>query len=247
MSQTFKTKALILKTTAYGDTSLIVLALTEMFGVQTYIIKGVRKGTKKVSAKANFFQPAALLEMVVYHHPLKQLNFVREFRWATIYQNIYYNVIKNAIALYCIELLQKCLKQPDDNPELYYFIEDVLQHLDTANNSNTANVAVFMALQLPNILGIQLHDNYNATNNILDLKDGQFTTTLPAHSYSVAEPLSQIISECLKASQPKLLEQIALNGNTRKQILDAMEIFYQIHISDFGKIKSLPILQQILS
>ncbi len=247
MSQTFKTKALVLKTIPYGETSIVISALTELFGVQSYIIKGVRKGTKTQAPKVSFFQPAALLDMVVYHHPINQLNFVKEYKWANVYQNIYSNVTKNAIALYIVELLQKCLKQPDDNPDLFHFAEDVLTHLDKANKDSTANVALFFAIHLPNVLGLQFYNNYDEVNNILDLKDGTFINEMPIHNNTISQPLSTYISDCSKAVQPNELEALHLNGIIRKNILDAMELFYQLHISEFGKIKTLPILHQILS
>jgi DNA repair protein RecO (recombination protein O) len=247
LSITHKTKAIILRSVAYGDTSLIVTALTEIFGIQSYLVKGVRKATKTQSAKANFFQPAALLEMVVYHNPLKQLNFVKEFKWATLYQHIFSNVVKNAIALYTIELLQKCLKEPDDNPALFYFAEDVLLAIDEANTTVTANLPIYISLQLPNLLGVQIIDNYTDTNSILDLKDGCFYEHHPAHQYVVEMPYSKMISDYIKAIHPNDLNDLQLNGNTRKIILDSLEIFYQLHITDFGKIKTLPILREILS
>lgn len=246
MSITHKTKGLILRTVQYGDTSLIVTALTELFGVQSYLIKGVRKSTKTQSAKANYFQSGALLEMIVYHNPLKQLNFVKEYKWATIYQNIFNDVVKNAVAIYSIELLQKCLKQPDDNPEVFYFMEDVLISLDNANALVTANMPIFIALHLPSLLGIQIIDNYSAQNSILDLKDGCFYDYLPTHSNIVEMPNTKLISDYLKALHPSDLETILSNGKQRKEILDSLEIFYQLHISDFGKIKTLPILREIL-
>jgi DNA repair protein RecO (recombination protein O) len=247
MSQTHTTKAIILKTVAYGDTSLIVTALTELFGMQTYMVKGVRKSTKTQSTKASFFQLAAHLEMVVYHNPLKQINFVKEFRWQTMYQSIYQNVVRNSIALFTIELLQKTIKEPDSNPELFYFVEDVLQAIDVSNNSIAANLPIYIALHLPNLFGIQIIDDYNSNNhNILDLKEGCFTNELPLHNNIVNEPHSKNISDFLKALHPNDLEGIALNGKARKEILDYIEIFYLLHVSDFGKIKTLPILREIL-
>ncbi len=247
MSITHKSKAIILKSVAYGDTSLIVTALTELFGVQSYLIKGVRKATKTQSAKANFFQPAALLEMVVYHNPLKQLNFVKEFKWATLYQHIFKNVIKNSIALYTIELLQKCLKEPDDNPALFYFAEDVLLAIDEANTLVAANLPIYISLQLPNLLGLQIIDNYSSTSTILDLKDGCFYEDNPTHQYVVEMPYSKMISDYIKAIHPNDLNDVQLNGHSRKIILDKLEVFYQLHITNFGKIKTLPILREILS
>ncbi|MDT9165980.1 recombination protein O N-terminal domain-containing protein, partial [Escherichia coli] len=72
----------------YGETSVIVTMLTELFGLQSYLVNGVRVSGKKGAGKANMFQPTAILDMVVYHNELKQLQRIREFRWAHIYQHI---------------------------------------------------------------------------------------------------------------------------------------------------------------
>ena len=107
--QLHKTKGIVLKIVKYGETSLIVTVYTELFGLQSYMVSGVRTSTKKGPGKANLFQPAAILDLVVYHNELKHLQRIREFRWGYLYQHIFFNVMKNAVALFMVELLQKCL------------------------------------------------------------------------------------------------------------------------------------------
>ncbi|MEI5604183.1 DNA repair protein RecO, partial [Streptomyces brasiliscabiei] len=79
---------------------------TELFGIQQYIVKGVRQSTKKSAGKAGYFQPGAILDLEVYHNELKQLQFIKEFKWAHIYESIFFDVVKNTVAMYIIELLQ---------------------------------------------------------------------------------------------------------------------------------------------
>ena len=83
-----KTKGVVLKTVKYGETSVIVTIYTELFGLQSYIVNGVRKSSKKGPGKANLFQPANLLDLVVYHNELHNLQRIKEFKWAHIYQHI---------------------------------------------------------------------------------------------------------------------------------------------------------------
>ena len=67
------TKGVVLRTLKYGETSVIVTIFTELFGIQSYIVNGVRVSTKKGSGRANLFQPSAILEMIVYHNEIKQI------------------------------------------------------------------------------------------------------------------------------------------------------------------------------
>ena len=116
-----KTRGIVLRTVKYGETSLIVDLFTELFGRQSYLVNGVRTSSRKGMGKANLFQPAANLELEAYHQELKNLQRLKEFRWATLYQHLYFDVLKNSVALFMVELLQKTLKQPEPNPIQFFF------------------------------------------------------------------------------------------------------------------------------
>lgn len=94
------TKGIVLRVTKYGDTSIIMSAYTELFGLQQYIIKGARVTSKKGANKGVFYQPAAILQMEVYHTPMKAMQMVKEVSWDYVYQNVYSDVLRNAVALY---------------------------------------------------------------------------------------------------------------------------------------------------
>ena len=134
-----KTKGIVLRSVKYGETSLVLTMFTELFGLQSYIVNGVRTVSKKGSSKSVFFQPAAILDLVVYHNEYKNLQRIKEYKWAHLYQHIFSDVRKNAVAVFMIELLTKCLKQPEASPQLFYFTEDALVHLDEASDTASAN------------------------------------------------------------------------------------------------------------
>ena len=63
------TKGIVLRSVKYGETSLVVTIFTELFGLQSYLVNGVRTASKKGSSKSAMFQPSAILELVAYHTP----------------------------------------------------------------------------------------------------------------------------------------------------------------------------------
>jgi len=242
----YKTKGIVLRTVKYGETSVIVTIFTELFGVQSYLVNGVRTSTKKGTGKANLFQPTAILDMVVYHNELKQLNRIKEFKWAAIYKNILSDVRKNAVALFMVELLTKCLKQPESNPELFLFAEDCFMHLDTCSDAVMANLPLFFALHLPFHFGFRITDNYNEKNTYLDLQEGEFVPEQPRHPHFLEEKQAAITAQLLKIMQPEELQDIKLNHDFRRNLLYVYETYYALHIQDFGTMKSLPVLKEIL-
>jgi len=245
-SQLHKTKGIVLRAVKYGETSLIVTIFTELFGVQSYIVNGVRTSTKKGTGKANLFQPTAILELVVYHNELKHLNRIKEFKWHFLYQHIFSDVPKNAVALFMIELLTKCLKQPEANPELFEFCEDAFMHLDESNGAVMANFPLFFALHLPSFFGFRINDDYSEATPVLDLQEGTFVSGHPDHFHFLEGKQAEVTSELLKIMQPEELEQIKLHHDFRRQLLFAYETYYALHIQDFGTMKTLPVLKEVL-
>jgi len=248
MSQNLhKTKGIVLRVVKYGETSVIVTIFTEIFGIQSYLVNGVRTSTRKGSGKANLFQPSAILDMVVYHNELKNLQRIKEFRWGYLYQHILSDVKKNAVAMFMVELLTKCLKQPEANPDLFHFTEDAFMHLDKSNDLITANFPLFFALHLPVFLGFRFTDNYNDENSFLDLNEGKFVHEHPQHPHFLGDKQALITSQLLKIMQPEELEDIKLNHDFRRNLLLVYETYYALHIQDFGIMKTLPVLREILS
>ncbi len=246
-----KTKGIVLRTVKYGETSLIVTIFTELFGIQSYLVNSVRTSGKKGSGKANLFQPSAILDLVVYHHELKRLNRIKEFRWDHLYKHILSDVVKNAVALYMVELLTKCLKQPEANPDLFNFVEDSFLHLDESNESVTANFPLFFALNLAVFFGIlpsRLHQLTGESADLyFDLKEGNFVNEQPAHPHFIEGRQARVTAELLMVRQPGELEDIKLNHEFRRGLLQVYETYYGLQIHDFGTLKTLPVLKEILN
>ena len=226
---------------------MIVTILTDLFGIQSYLINGVRASTKKGSGKANLFQPTAILDLIVYHNDLRNLQRMKEFRWGHLYQNIFSDIKKNAVSLFMVELLAKCLKQPEANEDLFSFVEDAFLHLDESGETITANFPLFFALHLAVFFGFQIDDQYSEKNSFLDLREGTFVNERPSHPHFLEDKQAAVTSELLKVRQPGELRDIKLHHDFRRNLLQAFETYYALHIQDFGTMKTLPVLREILN
>src|SRR6476469_6527641 len=225
-----KTKGIVLRSVKYGETSLVVTAFTEAFGLQSYMVNGVRTTSKQSVGKAAHFQPAAMLDMVVYHNQFVNLQRIREFKWAHLYQHLFSNVRKNSVALFMIELLSKCLKEPESNAELFYFVEDALLHLDEADEKVTANFPLFFAAHLAAFFGFRINDEFSVEQSYLDLQEGLFVTAQPEHQHYLEGKMAEVVSQVLKAQQPEELNALALTGEFRRLLLHVFEDYYRLHI-----------------
>lgn len=242
----YKTKGIVLRTIKYGETSIVTNIFTEEFGVQSYLVNGVRTSGKS-SSKAGLFQPTALLSLETYHNELKNLQRLKEFRWLYLYQSVLTDITKNSVAIFIVELLYKCLKQPEKNVELFAFCEDAFMALDKASTAITANFPLYFAIHLAAFFGFSPAENFSGTQVFFDLQEGKFVTELPTHSYYVDAITSTFIADILKARHPDDLAEIKMNKTSRRILINALQTFYSLHIPEFGTMKTLPVLQEILT
>ena len=239
------TKGIVLRVTKYGDTSVIISAYTELFGLQQYMVKGVRTTSKKGASKGVFYQPGAILQMEVYHAPMKSLQMLKESNWDYVYQTVYSDVLRNAVALYIVEVLQQTL-QPEPHPELFYLIEDTLKQLDKGGPGLVSNLPIYFLIHLSQTLGFGLQGKYSSETPLLDIKEGEFVAKPPAHPYFLEVQTAQVASTFLQVQFYNDLETISLSGAQRKKILELFQLSLSWHYKKFSEIKSLPILQSIL-
>jgi len=239
------TKGIVLRSVKYGETSLVVTIFTELFGLQSYLVNGVRTASKKGSSKSAMFQPSAILELVAYHNEFKNLQRLKEYKWDQLYHHIFSDIWKNAVAVFMIELLTKSLKEPEPNPDLFYFTEDALLALDNAAPAVAANMPLFFALHLAGFFGFRISDEYSSLHQFLDLEEGRFVSTQPQHANYLEGREAEVISQLLKTLQPADLAELPLNHEFRRKLLQWMELFYAINIQDFGTLKTLPVLREL--
>ena len=240
------TKGIVLRAVKYGETSLIVSVFTELFGMQSYIISGVRRAKVRQGPRAGHFQPGSLLDLVVYHHDRQSLQRIRESQWSSLYAQIDTDVRKHSVMFFMVELLQKCLRQPEPQPELFGFVEESLLELDAALPAVTANMPVFFALHLSHFFGFRMEDTHSAERPCLDLLEGRFVGDVPGHPHWVDGAVSGNISLFLKAMRPAELAEFALNREQRRSLIDACLRYYTLHLGDFGAMRTLPVLQEVL-
>jgi DNA repair protein RecO (recombination protein O) len=171
---------------------------------------------------------------------------IKEFSWAVLYDRLLSDVIKNSVASFMAELIQKCLKQPEPNPDLFAFCEESFLALDRADKIVAANFALFFTLHLAHFFGFRMTDNFNSEDSVLDLQEGIFIDHQPTHPNFIDGKNAELTAQLLKVMQPAELEEFSLNGEIRRSILLRYLEYYALHIHDFGQMKTLLVLHEVL-
>src|SRR4051812_2313610 len=119
-----KTRGIVFRFTKYGETSIIVTIFTEEFGLQSYIVNGVRSKSSK--NKIALYQPLTLLNLVVYHRERANIERIKEIQCFHPYQTLTVDVKKSTIAMFITELLNKTVKEESHVQDLFDFLADSL-------------------------------------------------------------------------------------------------------------------------
>jgi len=238
-----KTSGLLLHTIKYSETSLIVKIISPDLGVKSYIVNGVRG--KKSKFKATIFQPLTLVDMVVSNTENAKMQRISEINILYPYTDIPYNIIKSSIALFLNEVLYKAIKEQHPDANLFEYLKNSLQLLDLKQD-NCSNFHVFFMIQLSRYLGFFPEKNFSTTASIFDLQEGRFVRQLPNHPYYMDAIQSLLFNELIN-SEYDTIDQLKMEKSQRKQLLNTLIKFYQLHISSFGEIKSLEVLEQVIA
>ena len=238
-----KTSGIILYTTKYSDTSLITKIYTSDFGLQSYIINGVR--SKKSKNKASLFQPMALVDLVVPNSGKGNLQRISEINNQHPYNDIQYNIVKSSIAIFLNEILYKTLKEEHADEELFEFIKNSLLILDLKTD-NCSSFHIYFLIQLSRFLGFYPQGDYSDETTFFDLKEGRFVLNIPSHSNYLTKENAFILDKLTKVNYESL-SLLKINKNQRKELLQQVIWFYQLHISSIGDIKSVDILEEVIA
>ena len=156
------------------------------------------------------------------------------------YQSIYTSIEKNTIALFLSEVLYKSLREEEANPLLFEYLENAFLWLDS--HDNIANFHLLFLLKLTQFLGFY-PNTQEEQGNYFNLEDGCFSLHKPLEHHlegSTAMLLKQLLGMNFAAdNMPKL------NQTLRRELLEALVQYFELHLHGFSKPKSLEILHQI--
>jgi DNA repair protein RecO (recombination protein O) len=220
----YKTRGIVFRFTKYGDTSIIVNIFTELFGLQTFIVNGVRSASAKGN-KIALYQPLTLLDLVVYHRENANINRIKEVKCIHPFQAIPLDVRKSTIAMFLAEVVNKSVKEETHAGPIFDFIFNALVALDVVEEG-VENFHLLFLLQLSRYLGFGAH------------------RAMEVVGARGASPETERLIEQLLASN--FTQMPRLTHQQRVTTLDLLVRFYADHIDSFGDMKSVAVLGEVL-
>lgn len=218
----YKTRGIVFRFTKYGETSIIVTIFTERFGLQGYIVNGVRSKSSK--NKIALYQPLTLLDLVVYHRENANILRVKEVKCIHLYQGLHTDVRKSAVGMFINEILNKSVKDQSHAEEICRFLIDALTAFDQLPFN--ANFHLVFLIKLSRYLGFGPHSSQEIFS-----------------SWMLSPDELIILDKLLTASWE---DSLPITAEARKNLLEAILHFYSNHLENMGEIRSVEVLKEVL-
>jgi len=225
----YKTRGIVLNYIKYRETSVVAKIYTKDFGIQSYIINGIRSHKSKKGLA--LLQPLTLLDLVVYHSKRHDaLQRISEFKPSFTFQSIPFNIKKSTMALFITELLSKVLKNEEEQGHVFEYLDQIIQYLDS-KSENFENLHLQLMVQLTRFIGFGIPGRKELEqDNILQKVNTSF---------------DEIFDMTILLNNSEIANELIISNKLRQDVLTYIINYYCQHVEGFKEMKSMEVLSKI--
>ncbi len=234
------TQGLIVKSVKYSETSLILTLFTKALGLQSYMMRGVRASKSK--GRGNVLQPMQLLHVEVTNRENKNLQTIKEFRPALVYEQIPFHINRTAMGMFMLEVINASIQETEPNEALFEYLESAYHFLDQVEEISPLYHLKFM-LGLTGHLGFLPMNNYSTATPYFALDEGQFVEA-ERRDFILSEVNSALFHKLLITPMSALAE-LNTTKIQRKSLLSALEAYFKLHVMNFREFRTPLIFGQV--
>ena len=172
------------------------------------------------------------------------LHFIKDLSISYFYKNIHSDFKKTSIIIFISELISKSIIDSDIDKTLFRFIYDSLIWLDESESAAYINFPIIFAMKLCSYLGFSPNLETYQEGRLFDLLDGDFKSDSNS-IHVIGNNLSTIFYNICKKGYENY--DINLSNSIRQQLLEAIVLYYKLHVENVKDIRSHEILHTILS
>lgn len=231
----YESKAIALTYIKQGETSIISKLFTEKKGLQTFIIKGVRKNKSK--KKLLFFEPLKLVTINAIYNPKNTLQYLTDITLEKTLKSLKSNLFNTFVATFIAEVMSKVIQYNEKNQNLFIFLWETSVILSNNKNVSDNYTLVFM-LNLSKYLGF-----YPSSNGIekpfFNLEKGEFSNQSKNLNICLDKKNSSYLKSLLKN------EQVNIPKKERSLLLKKLLHYYKIHHYNLSSVKSHLIIESL--
>jgi DNA repair protein RecO (recombination protein O) len=235
-----KGKAIVLSSLKYKESDLIVKCYTSR-GVVSYLQRGVRN-SKKGKTKSVYFQPLTLLEIEENYQASRSLQYIKELKCYFPYKTMHSNIYKASLSVFLAEILANVLQEEEANEPLFEFLEVAFQFLD--GQQQFSNFHLIFLIKLSKYLGFYPEERFEG-QEYFNLEAGVFENQ-KSSIYLLEGSQKNLLIQLLQTDF-EAVNDIKLSAQQRAAFLNVVLMYFELHLGNFKKPKSLQVFTEVFN
>ena len=236
-----KIKGIVLNVRKYNDRNCIVTLYTRERGRLSFI-SPIGAG-KQANMRRARLQPLSVIETEIHYKPTTELQRLGSVITSEVWQDIYFDSTKRAMALFISEFLDRLLNASMPDPSLFEFLINALRWLDEMNTGSSDFHIPFLVALL-RYSGIQPDVSGYRPGYIFDFSSGGFVPEFEVKGPAIGLEDSVFVPLVCRINFSNI-KRLRLTNVNRRQILYGLLNYYSYHFPGLGNLKSPEVLREI--
>ena len=235
-----QSKAIVLHSIKYGETSLIVNCFLYDIGVKSFIVKGVLNSKNKKFRKS-YFLPLSIIDINYSIKKNKDIGYISDAKPSKIFISLHVDLFKSSVIIFLGELLNSVLKEsPGSNKKLFDYLENAIIWFD--QSTKEVNFHLKILVDLTKFIGFYPNIK-EESHKFFDLNLGVSVKNKPIGNY-IKDPELKKFKELLGTTFEDL-NSMKIDNLLREKMLGLMIDYYSLHLQMFKSPKSINIFNEV--
>lgn len=239
-----KTKAIVLRTIKYGDSSLILELFTENRGLVSFLVRQ-SANSRQSGRRQVLFQPLTILQLDFDYRPKATLQKLKDVTLYYPFYSVLSNPVKSAVFLFLSDFLYHALRGEPANTPLFEYLVASLEWFDRCEQGY-ANFHLLFLMRLTRFLGFYPSVEEYHSGDYFDLQNACFTSFQPLHTAFLGPVEAARVPMMLRMNYDTM-HRFLFNRQERNRFLNILNDYYRLHIPDFPELPSIEILREVFA
>lgn len=189
--------------------------------------------------------PLSVIDSDVKFNNSRELQFLGRFEREIIWENLYFDPVKTAIAMFISEFINVYTRHSGPDEAMWDFMVSAIGRLDREKSVN-ANFHIAFMIEFMHLAGISPDLTDWRADNWFDMREGVMTIFPPTHR-DVLLPAEAQVLPLLARMNLRTARLFRLNAAQRREILHKILKYYSLHFPGMGSLKSPEVLSELFS
>jgi DNA repair protein RecO (recombination protein O) len=240
------TKAIVLKTVDYSESSKIATLFTKQHGKIGVMGRGVKKPKSKMTG---VLETGNLLDVVYYMKESRSLQILSQASYHQKLLNLRLDFEKMAVMMSTLELVSQLLHENEKNLPIFEFTRQFLNWLNETQ-IKPARIFPYVQIRLADLMGIGLQlipQDENSSSMFLNVDSGSVSAVRASSPYyPLTEQQYHYIALALKTRNSKVFSINFQNGEL-KELVKYLDNYLKYHVAGLKSRKTDAVFGKIFN